>query len=74
MSKETGGPAFHTPVNATNQGMTLRDYFAAKAMPEAIRHHLDVRASTIEPGPFNFDLVALTAYKQADAMLTERAK
>ena len=29
MNKETGGPAF--PTNLYN-GMTLRDYFAAKAM------------------------------------------
>ena len=55
-------------------GMTLRDYFAAKALPEAIRHHLEVRASTIDPGAFDFDLVSLTAYKQADSMLKERAK
>lgn len=53
-------------------GMSLRDYFAAKALPEAIRHHLDVRATQISPGNFDFDLVAVTAYKQADAMLKAR--
>ena len=31
MTKETGGPAFPTERNLT-QGMTLRDYMAAKAM------------------------------------------
>ena len=55
-------------------GISARDYFAARAMMEAIRHHLDVRASTIAPGNFDFDLVAVTAYKMADAMLAEREK
>jgi len=33
MNKDTGGPAFPTPAhNLQNDGMTLRDYFAAKAM------------------------------------------
>ena len=31
MTKNTGGPAFPTQV-ASYEGMTLRDYFAAKAM------------------------------------------
>ena len=30
MTKETGGPAF--PFGTAFQGMTLRDYFAAKAL------------------------------------------
>lgn len=61
-------------VKWTYPGMTMRDYFAAKAMPEAIRHHLDVRAAQISPGVFDWDLVAVTAYKMADAMLKERSK
>ena len=61
--------------NDCNEGMTLRDYFAAKAMPEAIRHQLDARAATIKPNAaFEFELVAISAYKMADAMLAERAK
>jgi hypothetical protein len=36
MDKDTGGPAFPRPFSGTTQyaqeGMTLRDYFAAKAM------------------------------------------
>jgi len=35
MTKNTGGPAFPAPAGVshiTEQGMTLRDYFAAKAM------------------------------------------
>ena len=36
MTKNTGGPAFPTQV-ASYEGMTLRDYFAAKAMQELVR-------------------------------------
>lgn len=77
--KDTGGSAFPTGFDPpgdglAEEGMSLRDYFAAKAMTEAIRHHLDVRASTIQPGAFDWDLVAVTAYKMADAMLKEREK
>ena len=35
MTKDNGGPAFPAPAGVTHitqQGMTLRDYFAAKAM------------------------------------------
>lgn len=78
-TKDTGGYAFphttehlHKPVTA---GMTLRDYFAAKAMAalsgcptwrealydEKNRNGLDATAFT-----------AATAYKLADAMLKAR--
>jgi hypothetical protein len=33
MTKDTGGPAFPVPLNAPWEGMSLRDYFAAKAIP-----------------------------------------
>ena len=46
-----------------NYGMTLRDYFAAKAM-QAI----------INTKNYTFVNVAETAYKQADAMLKQREK
>ena len=39
--KDTGGPAFPQQDDATGSaGMTLRDYFAAKASEEDIRQHL----------------------------------
>jgi len=44
------------------QGMTLRDYFAAKAMQGMI---------TGKPG-LGFDLTARQSYQIADAMLKER--
>jgi hypothetical protein len=68
----TGGPAF--PVEYYDaqldkrrvmQGMTLRDYFAAKAMA-AYASSADWR---IDMGP---DETAFAAYKQADAMLKAR--
>ena len=43
-----------------NEGMTLRDYFAAKAMPYLMSAYEDI------------DAVARVAYAQADAMLRAR--
>ena len=59
MNKETGGPAF--PTNLYN-GMTLRDYFAAKAMQGLLAS--DVYAPK--------DKFAENAYAMADAMLEAR--
>ena len=58
--KQTGGPAF--PIHWENhaEGMTLRDYFAAKAM-QTLGNHLSV--------PW----IAERAYEIADAMLRARA-
>lgn len=59
----TGGPAF--PYGTAYAGMTLRDYFAAKAM-QAILARPD--------GRFTTDLAYVTgkSYQYADAMLKER--
>ena len=73
----TGGPAFPTtkPLDSwgdPNQGMTLRDYFAAKAMQGLIScpnwrenagEDVDMDAS---------DYTANAAYMMADAMLKAR--
>ena len=69
-SKDTGGPAFPRPGDFNPQtGMTLRDYFAAKAMQGLIAH--EERAKQL--GSHNlgdFDVrVAVCAYRYADAML-----
>lgn len=56
MNKETGGPAFPDFIK---DGMTLRDYFAAKALPECIGWG--------EP-----DEICVKAYEYADAMLKAR--
>jgi hypothetical protein len=63
MSKPTGGPAFPTKLGhwTEEEGMTLRDYFAAKAMAAdmATSHH-------------SAKDVAKFAYEMADAMLAEK--
>lgn len=58
----TGGPAFPTGTGVTpyNPGMTLRDYFAAKAM-QMLRSDLSA------------DWTAERAYEIADAMLEARS-
>lgn len=86
---KTGVPAFPTleehGLNSGMPGMTLRDYFAAKAMQARIT------AAWTEPGPSKtafkewrerlppdslvgdfHDYLAWTAYEQADAMLAAR--
>ena len=65
--------AFPTPAhNLKNDGMTLRDYFAAKAMQGLIAH--EERAKQL--GSHNlgdFDVrVAVCAYRYADSMLKAR--
>ena len=75
MSKENGGPAFPYEFggayrNQPKSGMTLRDYFAAKAMQGAI-------SSLINGEPANSGTdaaLAKASYMIADAMLKERAE
>jgi hypothetical protein len=70
MSADNSGPAFPVPAGngeavAPYDGMTLRDYFAAKAlagMASAYHEHWTVERA------------AEAAYELADAMLKERAK
>jgi hypothetical protein len=58
----TGGPAFPYENRYEHEGMTLRDYFAAKAMQGLIS------ADQMTP----HDYVANDAYGYADAMLKAR--
>ena len=65
MTKDTGGPAFPVviPLDQSaefHMGMTLRDYFAAKAMQGL----LDAAMAECE--------IAKAAYEMADAMLKAR--
>jgi len=79
MSKIEDIPAFPLTSAADHQycGMSLRDYFAAKAMQgmfsnDALlaRYHNDGLVNMISP-----EVLAVTAaYSMADAMLAERAK
>lgn len=66
MNKETGGPAF--PAQFFDEraiGMTLRDYFAAKAMQGLL-------ACDIDCGPDNVQSIAESSYIMADAMIAAR--
>ena len=66
MSNNTGGPAFpsHGSMGeVTHEGMTLRDYFAAKAM-QGILADSDVDLPE--------DILSQSAYRVADAMLKAR--
>lgn len=65
MNKETGGPAFPNPYFSTS-GMTLRDYFAAKAMQAFVN---GVGCKSDQQW---FDEIAQGAYRVADAMLKVR--
>ena len=71
MSDKTGGPAFPRPFSGTTQyaqeGMTLRDYFAAKAM-QGLLADPDWRQDT------TFEDTAYAAYEQANAMLKARGQ
>ena len=71
MSKDNGGPAFGEfqkvgDVAMRDGGISIRDYFAAKAMQgmiAAVGYHRG-----------EVDFMAESAYDCADAMLKERAK
>lgn len=77
--KDDGGRAFpfayetsHPEEHGINGGMTLRDYFAAHAIPALIAN------SALNPRAFScadaLEMCASSAYEIADAMLKERAK
>lgn len=67
--QNTGGPAFpvaywdRDKMRFLNDGMTLRDYFAAKAMQSIIEKRSGVLSSEVR-----------FAYEVADAMLKERER
>lgn len=81
MSKHNnGGPAFPSApeadkiYNRINSGMTLRDYFAAKAMPALYRDFWDDFRSGVNcrvPEDWKMG-IAIDSYAMADAMLKAR--
>ena len=66
MNNETAFPCHGSMGEVTNDGMTLRDYFAAKAMQSVIDQQ-DVFRGEV-------DNTAWLAYRIADAMLKARTK
>ncbi|CNI99488.1 Uncharacterised protein [Yersinia frederiksenii] len=78
--KEKGGPAFpNVPDGAGDKwqswdmGMTLRDYFAAKAMAAIVRRY-DGYSFGGGPQSPQYKELACDAYLIADAMLAARSK
>jgi hypothetical protein len=77
MSKANGGSAFPFIFTDTGepsfscQGMTLRDYFAAKAMSQGMAI---LTAHGTNLNGHQLGELAKTAYMAADAMLAEREK
>lgn len=68
MSEKTGGPAF--PFTGDWEGMTLRDYFAAKAMQAAIERQVKINGDPWVGS--SWDAIAAQSYEFADAMLRAR--
>jgi hypothetical protein len=69
MTTETGGPAFPAPAGVshiTEQGMSLRDYFASKAMQAILSEDPDYHQK------YEFIDLADFSYQCADAMLKAR--
>jgi hypothetical protein len=75
MKQNDGGPAFPHDITKRSDayGMTLRDYFAAKAMQGVLANGMSkykVNGTAISGA----DTLAICAYTMADAMLAEREK
>ena len=70
MQKKHEASAFPTDI-AQDDGMTLRDYFAAKALVGICHFWVQTRTKTTinDPAP---DIVAKMSYEFADAMLKAR--
>lgn len=74
MSTNDGGPAFPIPGwkdDPDFNGMTLRDYFAAKAMQSMISSHRSGGWNLGVNGTDN-ETISYAAYAVADAMLAAR--
>jgi hypothetical protein len=69
-------PAFPTPThNLQNDGMTLRDYFAAKAMQTMVSHRrtqFETDNDDYSDWDEFFPIIAQESYWIADAMLKAR--
>ena len=75
MNNNTGGPAFPTSNGGSpDDGMTLRDYFAAKAMQALIGTVFTDQGliPTVHADVDDDEHLSLRAYDVADAMLKAR--
>jgi len=69
MIDETGGPAFPLDRDCCNVGMTLRDYFAAKALQGLLAAGRDAQY-----GNGDMNDLAESSYSIADELLKARTK
>jgi hypothetical protein len=84
MTTNTGGPAFPSQNWPSSNGMTLRDYFAAKASEEDIKAHQEggVKEQVVDDMNGRKRIVHCNVrytreqakYRYADAMLEERKR
>lgn len=81
MEKPNNPPAFSRPYSGTNayeqEGMSLRDYFAAKVMQATLSNvelRIVAQKAGKELGLTVTQATAKDAYEFADAMLAERVK
>ena len=68
MIEDTGGPAFP---RGLYQGMTLRDYFAAKSL-QGLLANPKLQPEILKQGGARSGWIEESAYAFADAMLKER--
>lgn len=83
---KTGGPAFPTTAenysnyHPSGDGMTMRDYFAAKSLPMAMEEYRFVTSNQGQAmgvdweAKYGLSSVARMAYDLADAMLEARQR
>jgi hypothetical protein len=76
---EPAFPAYDPLEQLLNDGMSLRDYYAARAMPLAFKINKDTNDANIGENHWVWDAedwayIAETAFSIADAMLRERLK
>ena len=64
-------PTDPTSYDESDTGMTLRDYFAAKAIPTLIGNFLSKDLDLTDPNGW-MDGLAMDAYLMADAMMKAR--
>lgn len=81
MSANNGGPAFpcereYGPKLESAEGLSMRDYFAAKAIGPIVTCPFPLREMgySMQNGLSIMENYAALAYQIADAMLSERAK
>jgi len=80
MSKETGGPAFPLHQHGTQTlgmhitGMTLRDYFAAKATEEDVRNYINDYSEMVDGFYYSFASEKFESTKVPKKRTREQAK